>query len=551
MRTPTPLKDLINLCWSQDPEKRPTFNMIYQIFSKGKVYFPDTNKEEIIEFLENIDNIEKKTKIRSQTFNNLKKENINKKIRFDLLSDIKSPGFELALNEIYSKLTPEFSDQFFSEIYPHFHPSTSEKIIFLLLNIIDKLIQSNQLYYNSFIKKQFYLKLNFTEKSLSTSLCSIFLYIFSKSPNLVDEQLIITVIGFIQDEPFKVLRLLNIYTCNDIILPYFWRAADPLILNSQDFIISGASKELIQLIFTLCLKYPKFKEERFSNFIPILLNLLENSNLELTQMIYEILCFEESISFLINEEILIKHLLNPNLIDYVLSIILRLEYFITSESLIKSILFISSKSELAYSCILKLCENKLICIYLSKIGSEWILLKLPTFEKTLKILLNLLKFKECQENISQFKEIINIFEEIILTKNINLINLIYPIILNLKINNFLINKFNESNFLKDYYEFCENSNDNKLFSTIFIITEIIAKKGYCKQFINLIPILNKLFENKNLGWEIYIISNLIILSCFNELKNLLIENNFLEKISYIKNDKNLLIYYQLFLQRIS
>lgn len=45
---PAPLKNLINRCWDQDPNARPTFSEIYRLFATGRVYFESTNKSEVL-----------------------------------------------------------------------------------------------------------------------------------------------------------------------------------------------------------------------------------------------------------------------------------------------------------------------------------------------------------------------------------------------------------------------------------------------------------------------------------------------------------------------
>lgn len=47
MLAPKSLKDLITRCWETEPEKRPTFNEIYRSFASGKVFFADTDHEEV------------------------------------------------------------------------------------------------------------------------------------------------------------------------------------------------------------------------------------------------------------------------------------------------------------------------------------------------------------------------------------------------------------------------------------------------------------------------------------------------------------------------
>ncbi|OHS99760.1 TKL family protein kinase [Tritrichomonas foetus] len=47
--TPEPLKKLIERCWAQEPEDRPTFSEISELFFQGKVEFPGTDSEVFLE----------------------------------------------------------------------------------------------------------------------------------------------------------------------------------------------------------------------------------------------------------------------------------------------------------------------------------------------------------------------------------------------------------------------------------------------------------------------------------------------------------------------
>lgn len=46
-KTPPGLKQLIKQCWDQDPENRPTFDQIYNIFATKKAMFEDTKPSAI------------------------------------------------------------------------------------------------------------------------------------------------------------------------------------------------------------------------------------------------------------------------------------------------------------------------------------------------------------------------------------------------------------------------------------------------------------------------------------------------------------------------
>lgn len=60
--TPEQIRKLIQLCWSQSPEKRPTFSGIYHIFKTGQVAFPDTDPSEVLKLSRRLKKFELKEK---------------------------------------------------------------------------------------------------------------------------------------------------------------------------------------------------------------------------------------------------------------------------------------------------------------------------------------------------------------------------------------------------------------------------------------------------------------------------------------------------------
>lgn len=48
---PSPMRDLITMCWERDPDFRPTFDEIVKRLSTGEIYFNDTNVEEFKKYI--------------------------------------------------------------------------------------------------------------------------------------------------------------------------------------------------------------------------------------------------------------------------------------------------------------------------------------------------------------------------------------------------------------------------------------------------------------------------------------------------------------------
>ena len=90
-KTPKGLADLVQRCWAQNPDDRPTFGEIFKEFADGKAYFEGTDQNEIKKFIQYADKetkaIEKKlrAKLKAKLINEHKKKEENKNAPPDLV----------------------------------------------------------------------------------------------------------------------------------------------------------------------------------------------------------------------------------------------------------------------------------------------------------------------------------------------------------------------------------------------------------------------------------------------------------------------------------
>ena len=156
-KTPQSLQKLIKICWDKDPNIRPTFLEIFEAFSNGKVSFPNTKKNEILNFLQIIDkdetereeNAKKKIKENIQKIEDdeiIENENSDDNDANQILLDSKSKEFKRYV-EYYSKSIE------LTQFLPFYNPLSKHLILNISLEIYEFLL--NNFNFLIKIKKKF------------------------------------------------------------------------------------------------------------------------------------------------------------------------------------------------------------------------------------------------------------------------------------------------------------------------------------------------------------------------------------------------------------
>jgi len=546
-RTPSALKDLINLCWAQDPDKRPSFSQIYSSFAKGKVSFSGSEKDEISQLAEKVEITTKKWKEfkkkpglsfnRQQGESNRKPsdiEDISKspkgKLSFETLADIKSPNFESSLIEISQRIQPEEANKFFTDISIHFIPSLPEKTALLLLKTVEKLILSNDAFYNVFVSKQLHLQLSFPYQSLSPYICTILLYIFTKSPQLINDGIVECLFSCINAEPSKVMRLIQIYLLLQPPPIYFWKVADFLFDNSHIFFKGGCAQHFLKLIYHLFSIYPEFKEKRLSKFFQKSMCFFETKDPNVINLFSRMLCVDKHLFISLDQQMIIDQLKGRQNANPILSILLRIDGVSFSSSLLSVLFEIAKNNDLAYHLICQQAQIVESLNIIAQLGNIWLQYQLPTLENTTKLVIMALSQNDSRDIISQHQSISVFLEMIAKSNNSALVCHLLPIVSKLKLSSTVLSLLDQSSFFQEYYSFVKQSNNPDLIAQSMVIIEYFARVGYCNGFVYSAPIIKLLLDQKTDIWAEYLSSALVSISCYNETKSL-ITNDIIEYIS--------------------
>jgi len=573
-RTPEGLENLIQQCWAQKPEDRPTFHQIYKFFQSGLIRFPGTDESQIESTIRSIENERKAQKVASemgvsylrpalttgskgsipQEFRSnqppkfLVNDESAHEINFEILSDCFSSRFKEDFDEIRKKLQPEYAHKFFSVILPHFHPAVPVDILDFIISRTADLLWENNAYYKVFIEKQVFIRLPLDNTYLADSLFEILIKVFWQSPEIIDSRVIDSLNLYVSIKPQSVLRLIHIYTCIHLQLPLFWKAADILITQASVFLSSPASLSFIRLIFTLIQLHEGFKTARADYIYHILVSSIQSGDQNVVNYAYNILCSVIDNSNHIDQTVFVIHLRDPLLCDFAVSALSRLSNISPTLDLIMSLLSVSQRSDIANLLLCRCCETEAASLKISEIVDDWSSLPLPTYPSTMRLVLVILQFPQTRKSFMKSEAFMELLKMLCQTRKPEWINPIGSVLAIFKITPDFVDFLSQTDVLAVFVNTSIELNDPKTMASCFMATEIIARVSWSNEFLSLLPLLQLLIQQN--GWEVHSVSLLATLSCYQQSHSEILSYGFDKMVSALKDREDISQYASVFLSNI-
>lgn len=469
--TPRPLKNLINICWDQDPNKRPKFQKIIKILESKKVTFPKTDKDALDLLQANIREKEEKMKHRqhrnplfNQSSNNIKLQGDNDDYHSsNLYSDSKDPfsaSSSAALNAAaallngssindfnqsneqepdYSSITktddPNFkrnfkncvrnlassnADKFFTDVIPTFSSSMSSFVI----SQIDSVIRNNTKILDIFVKSESQiitkLPLNNTE-NINASL-TLILYAVKSRPDILTKSLLNYISILIPKESSKVLCII----CNGAKkldkISNSPEIFDFLIDHSisESYLNSPSDIEYLQLINFLITEQPTLLDNRLDQlFENVILNGLKNDKKpQIIHHCYSIFNRFFPTNFLLSEETIINHICgNQDLQSDVVSYLLRRPSMSIPQSIISYIIKTAPYSKSSLALLISAADRPNFVDTMLQLDDSWLVDGTLKLKLISIVLLNCMSFKKKRKDISQMPHLSNFISMLIQSNN--------------------------------------------------------------------------------------------------------------------------------------
>ena len=364
------IEKLISRCSKRDPDQRPTFDQIYQMFESHAVEFPRTNREEVELVLKQIREQEKRRKRR----------------KFKYLLTI-TDSFVPDLMSVVSELAERDGIYFFQTLAHNFKRDTPHDEFAAMLAVCRKLTETVA-FAEAFVNAQLHLRLPFDRNDLIDMTFPILLNLVNNNPGCIDEKMA-NILGFLlAKHEKKVLRIVSAYARHFNKVENPWPLLDVVLVQWQK--VETQQLYFISIFYYLCRYFPIYREARSQTICDIMFKYAKSED---TRIVKSALSFfsefcQDQLPF--KHSYITKMLKTPHMANAMVTLLLCVNKFEITEPLVSAVLSLARASERAGMLLTKLADTKKGASVLMK-TPEFMENKLPDYRSTFRTVLVLVQ----------------------------------------------------------------------------------------------------------------------------------------------------------------
>ena len=483
--TPESLSLLINLCWAQDPEYRPPFDKIAQLFVDHRVAFPDTKPEVIDNVIAELNANEAPLETKALNFNNTTNEGEKKALTAStvpttstLFAILKS-GDPTLIDQQARLITPDNCTLFFDAIWKLYSVGAPNDTIKTTLIAVMKIIVTNYFCLKHFVCSNLHLSLPFNDPEIIPLSLSILLPVFEKFPHSVPASLIKTVRGQVKAFPLKVLRLFAAIALNFDNAESKWQVGDTLIVHADDFLRSNAAIPFLQTLRGLIKSSKDFRQARLEGCTAIFAKCLSKSKELCKEAFFDLISIVPD-SFQVDPDVLAGHLKNTNR-EFAVNLIAVSTPKTINEELITALT--SSPGELVVPALLRLAKYHgammtKCCMMWGACGSD---------QDLTRIVLTLIANKEIRNDIVNIPFLPALMSRLIQTGDLNNAAIVRTMLKVLKLTEEFASQLERNAFVKSVISAATTLNTTESILNCFIILDRFLRVKYSEDALQFIP----------------------------------------------------------------
>lgn len=317
------MRNLIQLCWHQNPIERPPFSRIFKLFKKKVVMFDGTDVDQLDKFIKMI-----------TTPNFVTRSNIH---NFEQLENANSPNYQKHLKQAFDSITLNRSYDLFSTISKllHFKSVTIHEEM-IVLELI-RLLRRDENFIIPFNESRICFEFPYDNEGLIEHIIRLFI-ITNNSHNFLDK-----ILPYISKFPKQILSLL-----------FKEKEYDLLIKYSPQLIEAGCGADLLKVLRFLL----TFNEIESASCQLVLEHIFRSDDIELKKQAFEFVCTDTDQKVIIDFSFILDSLKIDELLHGALSVILRMDSFPVNNSLILCLIKCITQDRLAFYILCQLAENQ-------------------------------------------------------------------------------------------------------------------------------------------------------------------------------------------------
>ncbi|OHT00032.1 hypothetical protein TRFO_33380 [Tritrichomonas foetus] len=541
--TKSEVQDFINKCICKEPEKRPSFEQLYNEINSGQFIFPGCTKEEFeshkvssfslskfhVKNSEPIDVRELRSKIAQICPNDLSEfsddddtdlttqsspadrvfsppgsfeiktppsklveEPQKKESKLSILENPNSPCFISNLHHVILGLNSNDYQGLFELLNSHLKMRIKPEVTVAILKHIYKLMISHSPFIDYVISSELLTSPPLVSPEAIDVVLDILSIIFIRCPQFVSPSMHNLITFLLAFKPSDVIILLSYYVNSWSLIKDPFSLFD-VILQKASMLNASSAYNFIAIMYTLAINYSDVNEKYSSKFCELIMIYLtlpdDNINLSCLHFIGNL--YHEKLK--LDSKIICKALKNEKLQNGILSILIRMHPIPFDEEMIQLLLDLSnnnSKSSLVLLIMLddhhNECEiNPSINYFLTK--TEWLGQNLPTIQQTFKFFSIVGRNSKAKVVLGNCSELTDFLLNLIDSKVLFLASTLPRIISFLQLNKTQMIHLLDKGILKHYLESVTGFGDQSLDLSGVILIDRFARVKYSDDFIYFMP----------------------------------------------------------------
>ena len=491
--TPKKLRNLIEMCWQDDPQKRPEFRQIYSAFSKGQVMFDGTDPEAVAELARQIRDTDPtappSTGVGLEIEAPLSSRHVES---YDgdpymmVLRNPKSDQFLETFVHVIRGLTEEKASSFFTATKEAMAVGLAPEVIEKMLSELLSLFERDANMIQRFVDTNAVICLPFSPVEIATPAFRLLLKVVKSVPRAVTPEVANKILARVDTEKNKLVSIFSELALVADKHPEMIPSMREFVKYAQNFIDSDFGAAFLRVVHHVKARVPGFSDEG------VFLMGLNSANIDTIKAAYAALSPNWVQSSDVPWDPVVRHLSVAQLACGVTGILLKLQNYPPSKQLLDALVNAGAYSPHVPHILCRFCEAAENLGYMLQ-DFRWMTGPM-TASGSFLVALRIFTRGELRPYISESPNLPGLLSRVATERNPEELMAIATMVRRMTLNPALAQKFADSQFLDRYIKITMSSQNKELINSCLIVVDAVARTAFVTPLLLLIPYLPELLR---------------------------------------------------------